>query len=793
MPRPSGKSFSPLLVALLIAASSILTACESERRDGAQALLQAFAGGCQSYGEWSERALGQTQALVGVLESLAGQDRCRGVRGALSSTLSISLEISRLTASPTASALRQSQERVQQLHLALEQLSQATPSDLHLSQANYDAYREALSTELATATIAATTSQADESLRQSQLGTNRAARGITHLNQYLDSLFSPDTHLAACAADNPALAFQLGASGLAIAGTAVNPVAGVVISAVGGLLSGIIQWAREAHMDQAILQVRSPQMAAALACGMESMATTFCEAQDRLSLIQTRAQNYSAAYTPSVFWRGVDLWANRLPSLLTWIRQISSGVEPGDRYNAARQNDASSGVELMIRLERSTEGLIRETINEISNLPPGSSAAASLVRRGLVQLIYLMRYGVINQEDARGLTPIASFYSSNVSLGFQLAQGTPPPAGCTSDNNCSLDQIPLPADFNSIAARVREVFLTVSATLQNRLRLVVNNDPSSILRSGVQSSDPGRPPPVEVMREMIEFLDESEQHFRRLASPEHLYMIPMIRETREIMVLAIQKILPTTAADPEYRGTSSASPVSVGPGGRYYVVQMTPEHEAVQDLYGLFHLNYGLDFIAGRLFQHIRLDLVSRIDHRQGIGMDVDEILRGSSRTAVDDLLTGGERGLDRLVRDLATAQAVSQSNIENFVDLFQVGLQQALVRLNAEAERAREPRNDWVMAPNRTTIARICTLIATGVSAWPRGIDKRLCQGAQLQSIYPNFSERVSVDDLMSSQNNTPLRSRICTYRNFLRRSRLYELQPAVSRALQSSRQIAP
>ena len=135
-------------------------------------------------------------------------------------------------------------------------------------------------------------------------------------------------------------------------------------------------------------------------------------------------------------------------------------------------------------------------------------------------------------------------------------------------------------------------------------------------------------------------------------------------------------------------------------------------------------------------------------------------------------------KGGHELNQDIGTAQAISQRNVENIVDLFSGAFNKSLKHLKAAADRAGEP-HDGSHRPNRMLQSRTCILLLSTSSAWPRKVDRRLCEDAVLESIYPALTEKIRFTELEGLLRGLPLEKRMCTYQHFLRRSRLFETKP--------------
>ncbi len=726
------------LGAILIAALLGFTACRPEREQAAQDLLDAFSASCSSEGDWTQAALAQTRALQTVLENLKTNDSCAGLSSALGSVQSLSAEIQRLSSNSALVAEKQAEEKKRQILLSLQETTD--PALISL-----------LTTELATAEVELASARAASSTSSETSQTGNLVSGMTQVTGYLSTLMSSSTQLGSCLRDHPALGVQLGAGALAIAGTFVNPAIGVALSSAGQILGGVVDFARREKLNQYIDDVESVRMEAALACGLESMANTYCEAQDVYRLARIQAESFSGAATTNRFWRGLDLWSNRVPKLMAWIAKIASGVSPGDPVTADRQNDAWRKVNSLQANLRVVEGLVAETERLLATPQEGGSASnwQEIVTRAALKRMLDAIYG-----DAK-YYPVAQFYSTRAALLYKIVLDTKPPSNSTEWKNEDTIELP-PRGFSEITARARGIFADIGQQLLAQLHLVIDIDPSGLLREAMQPDTVGSFSPVEVIRDFISFLEDSATFFQGQGTEESLSLVPLIRETQGILAEVLTFVVTSTGS-------------------------MSSDREVVAKIFEKLNLLYGTDFISGRIYRHIQWDVNARVEAGE-LPRDVTELLRLSGRDAARELLGVSRSGLDELVQDIGTAQSISQRNVENFVNVFQNGLAGALERLAAAADRAGEPEVG-PLRPNRMLQARICTLILTTTTKWPKRVDPSLCRGVTLESVYPALADvKMDFNQLTQELRGKPLADRMCTYRNFLRRGRLLMKKPGTS-----------
>ena len=744
-------TFQNITLSLLIVAL-LLGGCDSEHKQGGEAILDSFAAGCQSYGEWSQAALAQTKALETAIASLLNNDKCKNVAGVLGTTQTISTEIQRLQTNSSIMAEKKAEETKRQILLELA------------SSANNPALLDQLMPLLAQAEVDLAAARANSSVTRDNEGNSAMVRGLNQLSTYVTTLLSSSTKMGACAQDNPMLGAQLGASALAILGTFLNPAIGAAISIGGQALSAIVDFFRKQDMEEALGRLQSARLSAALACGLESMANTYCEAQDVFRLTELQANSYDSQWKPSKFWEGLDLWSKKVPDLMDWVSRVASGVTPTDPTSASRQNEVWRKVNMLKEIVRSAEGSIAFTLRKLEHPPESGNRGAgyteATTRSGLLDLLNLMHgtgpSGRPTNES--GLpSPISEFYPNRPGLLYRLVGRDPKEDNCNPSSSASsclgTDNIQLPiGGFSMIAENARKIFSEVSDQLLATLHLVIDVDSQGLLKEATQPIGSGKASPVSVMLQVINFLEGSAKYFDSLGTPESQQIIGLIRETQKILYETVDLILKAPGTEAGDQGV-------------------------IRKLFENLKLIYGADFISGRIYRHIKWDLNSRIQNGQAPA-DLLEILKASGRDAARELSKVPRSSLDALLQDISVAQSVSQLNVEAFVELFKKGFSASVQGLKEAADRAGEPV-EGAHRPNRMLQARLCILLLTTSSVWPEDIDPKLCSATVVESIYPAMKEKLRFEELLPALKKEPLEKKMCIYQRFLRRSRLASVRP--------------
>lgn len=704
----------------------------SRRMDAAQSLLNTFSSGCKSYGPWADTALVHSKGLMSAVQELQAKEECRGLSNALSNAQDLSAEIQKLRGDPLKTQYKQDQETKRLLLLELQ--SSQDPN-----------YQQALIPLIAQAD----THLAQASAAYSQQSPNgRVTDGLTQVSKYLKGLLE-DQSLGRCITLYPELGVQIGVQALAVGGSFLTPAAGAATSMVGSLLSGIMTFLRRYAFDQAIYKIETGQMALALTCALETMENTYCSADDRYRLARLNAESYYQQWAPKNFWRGLDLWSNRLPALLKWISKISTGAKPSDPSSADRQNKVWDRLNQLAGIERSVQGQIATTYQLIALSPADSE---KIIRRALGTIEDNMGFYLNGPPPS---TPVKDVYPTRTHVLYTLVGIPLTPAECTpgssSGPSCKDEQtIPLPVEgFLGVEKGSQRIFDSVRRLLSSDLHLVIDLDPLGLLAEATQRSTLGKTSPLEVMQDLVLFLDQSEAYLQLDNSKNNKLELALIADTKATLTRVIDSI------------TNAKGTVADG-------------QRLISDLFENLQLIHGVDFIADRLYRHIKWNFNLRIE-RGDVPKNIRDILMAGGSDAAIAFDFSAQGGLDNLLGDVVNSHVVTQQNLKNFISYYSRGFNKVMKRLRKNAVRANEAPGA-LKSENYQLLSRLCVLLASTATEWPDHIDPRLCSGMGIKSMYPGFTRKLSFEELKAElDEKVPLNKRICQYRDFLRQSALF------------------
>lgn len=744
-------------VALFFSSVLFLTGCnDSERLASAELVLQKFSRSCRSHGFWANAALAHTRSLEEILISIKTRNVCQGVEGILSSVQSLNSEIQRILKDPAHIAVLNAEERKRQILVVLA----TAPAGSALQQR--------MEVELVNAEFSLIEAKSQWNVRNHERGhRNTTVSGLTQMNAYLQALFSAQTNLVACAKEEPLLALQITSSVLALSGAFVHPALGPAMAMSGQILNGMIRVIRDFEIEDALEDVRLDVMTEALACGLEAMTDTYCEAHDLLVLTELRERTSDVGVETSPLMQGFDLWKYKVPDLLEWFRSLATGVEPQDQFAARRQNAASQDYFVLKQIQVSFRGVVNEINQEL--LPAPSTQRDRIIRRGLKNILEVFYFS--GADSGRPNTPISNQFSENTILLYRLAQAKQPPQERFKWQGIdTIDFEPADLTFDTIVQRAEKILEEVSDVVLRKVNLVLDLDTPFLINEANHPAALGHWSPREVMDRLLKFFNDSEIFFTSLkerTGSDKTY------ETQQ----TIARIQDTIRLLQNLKAKLTALDTPPAPG------QENPYPKAIEEIFRDFHLIYGDSFISKRLARLVRWDLETRI--RQGdLKKSQTDILLTLGKDALEALedVTRPE-SLDYFTIQLQTAKRVSEANIHNFVtEIFPAAFDRTLEYLDEQARYHKEPmvtanhRANLLHRPNFSTMARICVLLLA-LPKWPEDVELDYCLNERVYLVSsipdrPPLRFRSEYEKI----NREPPEERVCAYRNYMRGAQIFK-----------------
>ncbi|MBN21700.1 MAG: hypothetical protein CL678_10475 [Bdellovibrionaceae bacterium] len=484
--------------------------CHRNEEQVASEVISAFRGGCPQAREWTQRALNQSSAFIGVLESLAqkNQQACAGYVGLLQKISQTSQEFQMLMEDTDFLELRKAEEHVRQLQLAYDEAG--TPDEQ----------------------LAIVSSLANQEIELALIRSRLESRGVRLLsktrafNETLKSMLGQMNGLSSCLNASPGASALLATQLVAIGGNFIGPVVGTVTEVVGQLIGSTLEFVRHNRVRRAIWDAYATQIPLALTCATTAMTELYCHADDSMQLLKHQIKQYQKPGAKAhPVWIGIDLLQRRLPVLMNWLQSIKNGVPPNDRYEGGRQRAAWDPVYDLDLIGFQIEGGLREAKRRYDLAAGDSGLQKDILRNVLKDLAGSLSsgtmLGVFSLNSASGsfeVTPFSTFSGSRFSylcwLVIGIGEGQdismcPKFDGLSSPdqylNNELLEKNP-GFSFTQLQTNWESILVQVSKNVENQFSANVSTDPESIMNNSMLRT-PDDISPFEVLIQIREMLD----------------------------------------------------------------------------------------------------------------------------------------------------------------------------------------------------------------------------------------------------------------------------------------------
>lgn len=697
--------------------------------DQAKQMLSFFGASCSVYGDWTKGAIAQSSALITTLESLQNDPDCRTVSGALAQLDSVKNITYRLETTPNEKEI-----------LMLEQMEEDLL--LQLSQTTDPGQRAHLTHLLRDTQIQIAKYTSYESSDKSNMRVLEKQRSLHALVSGTQTLMQQVVANQKCWIKHPSLLNGLGSlAGSVIAASSKASLA-LPLSGFAQLTGLITEYARQLKITKQMNKVAAGVQATAYHCALESMSQHWCAAQDAVNAIELKARATVSKEPEDLLWDGVKLLDRELPVLLEWLEQIKAGTEPGNLSTAEMQNIVLQK-EAHVKSAKTLGIGIVEGKRNLFNKAATAQDKWSVERSVIESLIGTAIYGNLGHSNNPFFEIYDGAYSYYYLMDLSRTQVRDPNGNIYSfssfDPFSQLPGMTYTPDLDRVKLRLLEWVDRARERVQDEFSTVIQIDPEQTMSDAMVTNLRGDSP-YTTLENIKEFLIEQSTQVSKLPASQIAVYQNTIQRLEEIQ----------NEIDLVYDPTNPQS-----------------AETALKNIHKVAELDYGFVFLGGRLERSIRLSLNSLVSDGTGIDSEVAALFLAAGNIVSEMNKFSNSKGLDNLRLDALNSLSVTQNNIQSFVDLFGKNIAQTLKSYSVMAKNMGEKAN----GPNMMAKASLCLKLLASPQ-WPKSIPFSECDGMFLTSVYPQGPKSTVITKKLAA---LPMPERICTYRNFLRESKIY------------------
>jgi hypothetical protein len=689
-------------------------------------LLGYFSSNCRTQGEWTRAALSDSRALIETLRAVAQDPDCKTVAGSITQLEILNSQLNNvqnLNSTQVQVSILNSKE--QELLLQLSQTAdQNIQADINSKLRDLQVQRAALF--------------GNQSNSIETTGTDKA-QILMGIVQTANSAFNQIVGNQKCLQKNGSLLKSATSLISAVGATAVtvNPALGLGLSAGSAFLGQTIEGVRQSTSFWKIRRISNNSIAfEAYKCALETMSERWCQMKDAESFLQFKASQRQRPLENTTLASAIRLNDREIPVLLEWLTKIRAGVTPTTTADAGRQSLVFQREAVLRSLEANGIGLIEENralYNNYTDLNERWSFLRSLIITLIPSVAPNNIKNPLYDVIPVGYTP---YFLINLpdDVSIRNNQGT----------YLDFNAWPKPSAVNPTLDLVKEKYLEwiqkTRIRINQELTQVLQPDALQTLSSAFErSGNRWKLSPMDSLKGIINFLKqnppEDSNSFGRLYESTLQKLIQIYDITQNAVINADTEV-------------SMATPV--------------------EQIYELTQLKYGTVVMQARLEMIIRVALTELLQSSTPQDQVLVAQLLAAERFTETLSRMSGTDNLALIRADINRAQPITISNINSFNEVFGKNIHRMLKKLKNEEDNSAGS----IAKAKRYARTEMCFLILS-VPDLKNKIDTSLCEGL---SFDPVLAGGPKSEVLSSSTFNKDFNDRACVYRDFFRKSKIFE-----------------
>jgi hypothetical protein len=716
--------FTPFALVMLFTSHSLL----AENIPG-QNLLSYFSANCRTQGEWTRAALADSTALMESLRSIAQDPDCKSVSGAISQLGILNQQLANLSkTNDTQSKIAELNAQEQELLLQVSNNTDATTlNSINAKLRDLQVTRAGL---------------IGKDKAQAELAGPDKAMMLTSVVQIANSAFQQVTNNKECLRKNPGILNTATSIMSAVGATTamVNPALGLGLTAGSAFLGETVEGVRKYYSSRTIRNISDNSIAAeAYKCALETMSERWCQMRDAEAFLLFKAEQRQHPIMSSGLGTAIRLNDRELPVLIEWLNKIRSGVTPTTTSDAQRQSAVFTRETYVRSLEANGLGLIEEN-RKIYNTYTDLTDRWNFLRSVIISLLPATNVPFKN--------PFYDVYAPGYAPFFLIGLQDNGDIRNSQGQYFPIDSWSKPSGLNPTLDLVKEKYIEWVTKSRNRvnqeLTQVLQPDALQTLSSAYdRSGNRWKISPMDSLKRIIDFLESNPPSERDIAFSK-LYTNTLTK-LKEMYQVTENAVIGQTADDFE---------------------DNTP---TVERIYELAQLRYGTVVMEARLDMIVRLSLLELLQHTPSQDQIVVAQLLAAERFTDSISKMSGTDNLALIRADINRAQPVTVSNLNSFIDIFGNNINRMLSKLMKEEKGS----TGTIAATKKYARTELCFLLLA-VPDLEEKIDvKTFCEGLQLQPVIKGGPQSIK---LTRDSYRLDLNDRACEYREFFRKSKIYE-----------------
>lgn len=688
-----------------------------------QTMLNYFSANCKSRGEWTQVALGQSIALIESLKSIATDNDCKSVGGAISQLGLLNAQLTNLEKMNTTKTQLAEYDRQEQ-ELLIQVSNNTNPSTI-----------EMINAKLRDLQVSRAAVLGRQKAEQELTGPDKA-QVLASVVQITDTAFAQVASNAKCMDKNPGI-LNAATGVMATVGATVamvNPVLGIGLTAGAVALGSTVEGLRNNKNSRNIRKISDGSIATeAYKCALETMSDHWCLMRDAESFLDFRREHMNYPRFGGDLGSAIGLSDKEIPVVLEWLNKIRSGVTPTNPADSNRQSEALTRQTYVRILEKSGMAYINDNRGLFKEADlAGKKSIVKTVIQGILPSPMTDFRNPFYEIKSLGYAPyyLLGLEASNTTI--RDAQGN----YFTLDNWTGWESYE--PNLEVVENRYLLWVADASKKVNAQLAQILQPDTLLTLTLAFEEEDTRlKISPINSMKNLINFLEKNQPAENRAAFKK------IFKDTLE----KLKTIYLTTE-----NAVMAERPVQISD---------------VETIYNIAQLQNGTVVMESRLNMIVRLSLLEYIKNMP----PEDQVLVAQFMAAerFSDAITKFNGKSETQVRnDINRANNYSNNNLNAFIQVFGKNLNKIMEKTYKE-----ELKLTGTLKTAKTySRTELCFLLLS-VPKLTKDIDLKLCEGLKFAPTIKGGPESIT---LTSALFQTDYKDRACQYRDFNRKSIIFE-----------------
>ena len=702
-------------------------------------LITYFSSTCKTQGEYTRQAVSDAQSLITILENIKNDEDCSTISGGISQLSNLESKLSQL-------------ESQKSLNVEIEKLTaQENELMIQLSQTTDTVVQYNINSTIRQIQINKASYVSELSARDEFQGEN-VKDVYSQIVNSTNSLFNTIASNHRCLNKNPNIlpAITSLAGAIGSAAIEVNPALGLGIAAATDFVGHTVEALRKGKNNRMIRRISDSGIALeGYKCVLESLSDRWCSLEDAQNFLDLKASIRRKNNEQSGLKSAIRLHDRDIPVLLDWLNKVRTGVPATTTADAERQAEIFNREAIVRSANALGNGIISQN-RPLYDSRLDSKSKYSVVKSVIASLTgtNCSGSGLMYQSTDGSSNPLSDIYGITLAPYYLLGLSDIPTNNGYPILFCNFNpfsQWPIGTftpDLNQVQVRYNQWIEDARQRVNEELTLVLQPDALQVLTTAYeQTGNKWKYSTIQAIDNLKDFIENFKPKEFQSSSFEKIY------ESTAKQLVDLKRVIEGAVFEDKY---------------------LSPK-VALEDIFKVAQLQYGVIVFKSRLEMIVRVSVKEYLD-----SLDTKDSNNAAQLLAAESFLdvlskVSGTDNLALISADIKRAKPIAIGNMNSFLEVFGKNINRILKNNYKKIKKTDDPTLNEVYSRNS---AEICLLLSS-MPTWPKKVKKKYCLNSKLEEV---ISGGPTSNSLTKSYLKKNFNKRNCGYRNYIRKSKIYQ-----------------